>query len=62
MKTKKQSKSMGHSKSDSKSKVYSNIFPTQGLNLHCLHLLHYRQILYPLSHLEAQARRKQEIF
>ena len=30
--------------------LLQGIFPTQGLNLCLLHLLHYRQILYPLSH------------
>ena len=31
--------------------LFQGIFLTQGLNLCCLHLLHYRLILYPLSHL-----------
>ena len=31
--------------------LLQGIFPTQGSNLCCLRLLHYRLILYPLSHL-----------
>ena len=31
--------------------LFQGIFLTQGSNLCCLHLLHYRLILYPLSHL-----------
>ena len=30
--------------------LLQRIFPTQGLNMHLLCLLHYRQILYHLSH------------
>ena len=31
--------------------LHQGIFPTQGSNPRCLHLLYYRKILYPLSHL-----------
>ena len=33
--------------------LLQGIFPTQGSNLYLLHLLHCRQILYILSHLES---------
>ena len=33
--------------------LLQGIFPTQGSNPHLWHLWHFRQILYPLSHLES---------
>ena len=32
--------------------LFQGIFPTQGLNQHLLHVLHWRWILYPLSYWE----------
>ena len=37
--------------------LLQGIFPTQGSNPHFLHLLHHKQILYPLSHLGSLRKR-----
>jgi len=41
--------------------LLQGIFPTQGSNLHLLHLLHYRQILYCLSQQGSYKGDKQKI-